>query len=808
MLKYICIHGHFYQPPRENPWLESIQLQDSAYPYHDWNQRITAECYAPNVVSRLLDPQGRIVQLVNNYAKMSFNFGPTLLTWLEVNAPEVYQAIIRADKESMMRFSGHGSALAQVYNHLIMPLANRRDKHTQVLWGIRDFEHRFGRKPEGMWLPETAVDLETLEALAQLGIRFTILAPHQAQRVRPLESGQWQDVSEERVDPTMPYILLLPSGKSIAIFFYNASISRAIAFQGLLSSGEAFAQRLLGAFSETPSRPQLVHIATDGETYGHHHRFGDMALTYASHYIQSRGLAHFTNYGEYLEKHPPTHQVEIVENTSWSCSHGIERWRSDCGCHMGTNPHWNQAWRAPLREALNWLRDALIPQYEAKGGILLKDPWVARDDYVSVLLHRSPDNMEEFFNQHARRSLAEEEKVIALKLLELQRHSMLMFASCGWFFDDISGLEATQIMHYAGRAVQLAQEVFGDEMESRFLQLLERAPSNIKDFRNGRHIFERFIKPAMIDLPRVGAHYAINSLFQNYPQHARVYCYSAERRDYRQLQIGAMKLATGQVRITSQITREGAELSFGILHFGDHNFSGGVQRYRGKDSYGTMVQEVTDFFMAADIPEVIRLLARHFRGVTYSIKSLFRDEQRRILNQVMDSTLTEADDSFRLLYKHHYPLMRFINDLGAPIPKALRSAAEFILNTDLRQALSTIALNPERVRSLVHEAEAWKVELDTQGLSYLFRQNLEGLMASFASQPDDLSQLQNLVEAVMLASTMPFEVYLWRVQNIYYEMLPTTYLDYRRRADEGDELAQGWVALFTSLGEQLSISVP
>ena len=342
MERYICIHGHFYQPPRENAWLESIEVQDSAYPYHDWNERITAECYAPNTASRILDGEGYITKLVNNYSKISFNFGPTLLSWLKDNHSDIYQAILEADRLSQENFSGHGSAMAQAYNHMIMPLANRRDKYTQVVWGIADFGHRFGRKPEGMWLPETAVDLETLDIMAEEGIKFTVLAPTQASRVRRIGADDWEDVSDASIDPTMAYRLNLPSGREIALFFYDGPISRNIAFEDTLDSGEKFAYRLTDAFSEERDWPQLVHIATDGETYGHHHRFGDMALAFALEYIEANNLAAITNYGEYLEKNPCTYEVEIFENTSWSCTHGVERWRSDCGDNSGGNPNWNQ----------------------------------------------------------------------------------------------------------------------------------------------------------------------------------------------------------------------------------------------------------------------------------------------------------------------------------------------------------------------------------------------------------------------------------------------------------------------------------
>src|ERR1051325_436570 len=276
MNRQICIHGHFYQPPRENPWLEEVELQDSAYPYHDWNERITAECYAPNAVSRILAPDKSITEIVNNYARISFNFGPTLMMWMAAHAKDVPGAISAADRQSRSRFSGHGSAIAQVYNHMIMPLANARDKRTQIIWGIRGFEHRFGRRPEGMWLAETAVDIETLEILAEQEILFTILAPRQAGRVRRF-GKRWRDVSGGRVDPRMPYRCRLPSGRTINLFFYDGPISQDIVFGGLLTSGEKFASRLLGAFVEDKGQAQLVHIATDGETYGHHHRYGEMA---------------------------------------------------------------------------------------------------------------------------------------------------------------------------------------------------------------------------------------------------------------------------------------------------------------------------------------------------------------------------------------------------------------------------------------------------------------------------------------------------------------------------------------------------
>ncbi len=324
-----------------------IELQDSAYPFHDWNERTTAECYAPNSVARVLDASGRILRLVNNYSRISFDFGPTLLPWIESNAPDVYQRVLDADRESQSSFAGHGSAIAQVYNHIILPLANDDDRRTQVDWGIRDFRHRFGREPEGMWLAETAADIPTLEVLAEYGVRFTVLAPNQAARVRKVGSLEWTDVSGARIDPSVPYVQKLPSGRSLALFFYDGPVSQAVAFEKLLTRGESLAGRLISAFSDLREGDQLVHIATDGESYGHHHAHGDMALASALELLAATPEITLTNYGQFLENHPPQSEVEIFENSSWSCAHGVERWRSNCGCNSG-RAGWHQDWRSPF----------------------------------------------------------------------------------------------------------------------------------------------------------------------------------------------------------------------------------------------------------------------------------------------------------------------------------------------------------------------------------------------------------------------------------------------------------------------------
>ncbi len=807
MERYICIHGHFYQPPRENPWLEAIELQDSAYPYHDWNERITAECYAPNSVSRILDAENQIVELVNNYSQISFNFGPTLFTWMEQNATDVYRAILDADVESRRNFSGHGSAIAQAYNHVILPLANKRDRYTQILWGIRDFERRFQRAPEGMWLPETAVDLETLEILAQLQIRFTILAPHQAKRVRRIGARVWRDVSGGRIDPTQAYEQRLPSGRKIALFFYDGPVSRAVAFEGLLSRGEHLANRLVGAFSDQRDWNQLVHIATDGESYGHHHRFGDMALAYALNYIKSNRLARLTNYGEYLERHPPVYEVEIIEKTSWSCFHGIDRWWSNCGCNSGGHPDWNQQWRTPLRNAMDWLRDEVASPFEDKGREFFKEPWEARNAYIDVIHDRSVANIGRFFTRHGARPLDEPAQLTALRLLELQRHAMLMYTSCGWFFDELSGIETVQVIQFAGRAVQLAQDIFGDSLEEQFVERFAAAKSNLREHGDGRRIYETFVRPARVDWERVGAHYAVSSLFETYSEQTRIYCFTAEREDYQRIEAGSASIAVGRVKLTSDITREATVLSFCALHMGDHNVNGGVRKFLGNEQYEALTREVTEPFTRADFAQVIRIMDRHFGNSTYSVRSLFRDEQRKVLDVILASTLGEAEMLYRQIYEHRAPMMRFLTSLNIPLPKALQTAAELVLNGYLRRALEQDEIDTERVKALFEAAYNEGVGLDTATLEFAYRHSLQRLMERLVENPLSQSSLQQLDNAASLLQSLPFGVDLWKVQNAYYRLLKTVYPQMHEKMLRGGEPARSWIERFVTLGKRLAVRV-
>ena len=803
----IVVHGHFYQPPRENAWLESIELQESAYPFHDWNQRINAECYLPNASSRILDERGRIVRIVNNYSRISFNFGPTLLSWLEARDPKTYAAILEADRDSARRFSGHGSALAQVYSHPILPLCNERDQRTQVQWGLRDFEHRFGRRPEGMWLPETATDLASLELLARSGIRFTILAPSQACKFRAAGETAWRDVGERGIDSRRSYRLALPSGASIALFFYDGAISQAVAFKRLLSRGDLFARRLMRGFDGDRTDEQLVHIATDGETYGHHHPHGDMALAWALNAIEADERVQLTNYGEFLELRPPADEVQIVENSSWSCAHGLGRWREDCGCSAGSNPGWNQRWREPLRDALDWLRDALAPRFERRALEFLRDPWSARDDYIDVILDRSPDSIARFFQRHARRPLDVAETTQVLELLEIQRHALLMYTSCAWFFDELSGIETLQVLQYAGRALQLASESFGESLETPFLERLARARSNLAQHGDGRSLFLDKVKPAAVDLAKVGANHAASLLFDGGDDGRHGRGFRIETTEHRRLESGKHRLVLGRLKVASKITLEDAELTFAFLHLGDQNLSGGVRPFRDDAAYAAMLAELSEAFEAGDSPEVARRLDRHFGRMQYSLQTLFRDEQRQILERTLASTLTEVEAVYRSLYEHHAPLMRFLTGIDASPPRPLQIAAELVLNTGLRRELEQPDFDPERVGRVLADASSAGVPLDRAGVAYAASGALERLLLRFTHQPDDEALLDKINRAARLVRTLDFDVDLHEPENLYYDLLQTVYPGYRTRAAAGEQSAERWVDVFTSLGATLRFAI-
>jgi alpha-amylase/alpha-mannosidase (GH57 family) len=803
---FVCLHGHFYQPPRENPWLETVETQDSAAPYHDWNDRICAECYAPNGAARIVNSKNQITRIVNNYEHISFDFGPTLLSWLLENAPRTYRMILEGERRSRKNFNGHSSAMAQVYNHIILPLASRRDRITQIRWGIADYQRHYGAAPEGMWLAETAADNESLELLAQHGIKFTILAPHQCRRIRLLkDSGSWTETSDASVDTSRPYLVRFDSGLSITVFFYDGIASRAIAFEGLLNSGESLAARLKVGFKDN-ALPQLVHVATDGESYGHHHKHGEMALAYALRLLEEDKSVQLTNYGSFLEQFPPEYEAEIVENTSWSCTHGVERWRSDCGCNGG-KPGWNQAWRGPLRKALDQLRDAIVPLTKLEGARLFKDVWAARDGYIGAVLDHSPQSVDQFFRNHQLRVLSAPERVRALELMEMHRNAQLMYTSCGWFFDDISGTETVQVIAYAARVLQLTRDAFGEAaapLAPAFLACLAEARSNLATAGDGAKIYKEQVRRKQLGLEQVAAHYAISSIFSSFAEETDLFCFRIWRNSYDVYISGPGRLALGRVKIVSAITGKQRSFSFAVLHFGDQNITAAVKAYEPDDAAGfeAFAAQAAEHVQRADFPEVIRLLDRYYGRMDYSLTSLFTDEQRRILQLILNSTLADIENSLTSIYEDHATLLHYLSQAGLPKPPSLTLAAGFAINAGLRRALDTEPIDEPLLSSFLSLAKADQVPLETVTLSYLADQRMKSAMVELQMSSGALETLDRALALGRTLRELPFELNLWQAQNIWYEILRTSSYALTTLSSEERPL---WEKNFSELGSCLLI---
>ena len=799
--KYICIHGHFYQPPRKNAWLEVIEQQESAAPFHDWNERINFECYATNAVARILDSDHKIVRILNNYSRMSFNFGATLLSWMEKQDPETYKLVQEADRDSQKRYSGHGSAVSQAHSHLILPLANQNDKITQVYWGLRDFEHRFGRKPEGMWLSETAANTESLEVLAEYGIKYTILAPRQAKAFRHIKGGDWHNVVNENIDTRRPYLCKLPSGKTIALFFYNGNVSQAVAFEGLLNSGKAFAQRILGAFDPHDNEPQLVHLATDGESYGHHHRLGEMALADCLNYIEEKSDAILTNYGEYLEMFPPQYEIQIHENSSWSCVHGIERWRSNCGCNAGSGyGKWQQEWRGPLRYALNWLRDELIPIYEDLASQYVADPWAVRNEYIDVLIDRSEENINAFITKQAKRELLKAERVHLFRLLEMQRNAILMFSSCGWFFDEISGLETTQILQYACRAIHYAQQVADVDFEKEFIFRLSQAPSNLPEYSDGGGVYEKNVKPAHVDLTRVAMHYAASSLFEEYPEHLEFFNYVATSEFFDHVEAGNQVIVVGRAIVRSKITHSEKHFSFAVLYLGQLNIIGNISLDMDKATFDEMHKKVKTSFLQVDLAGVIGAFQLYFGPEKFTIWQLFKEEKQRIINIITEKRLKTVEDSFRKIYKDNYQLMSGLLVSGVAIPDAYKSAVQYVLNIDLKNFFIGDSLKITELKNILDKFKIWNVPITDENafkLAASERIYSEIKLAGLSGIP--LSRVQSLNEIMMVLNDMKLKPNGWKSQTLYFNLLKE--YESSTRSYPSSE----WEKAFLQLGDLLDV---
>jgi alpha-amylase/alpha-mannosidase (GH57 family) len=761
--RYVCIHGHFYQPPRENPWLEAIEVQDSAAPYHDWNERITRECYAPNTRSRLVDGQGKIVGLLNNYAWMSFNFGPTLVSWMAEHAPDVLRGIVEGDRVSRQRHRGHGNALAQVSNHMILPLVGERDKKTQVLWGLADFRHRFGREPEGMWLAETAADVASLEALAAAGIKFTILAPGQARRWRKIGDKDWTAIPDG-IDPSRAYLARLPSGNTIVLFFYDGPIARQVAFERLLDSGEKFLARLMQGFDDERTHAQLVHIATDGESYGHHHPFGDMALAYVLNKLGQDADLRLTNYGEYLELHPPEWEVEIHENSSWSCAHGVERWRSNCGCRMRGD--WQQEWRGPLRQAFDLLKERLDALFTTRARQCFPDPWAARDAYIQVILDRSPENVKQFLSRHGYPDLDQTLVREGLWLLEMQRHGMLMYTSCGWFFDEISGIETVQCLRYAARAIQLAAH-FELRLESEFVPVLEKAPSNLPRFRNGRGVWEKLVRPWQIDLDRVLAHHAISSIYAPHEPHARIYCYDLDCLDEEVQGRGTNHVAIGRLHVQSRLTTSRAETNFVVIHYGGLDFYTVLRKERSVAEYEAFKKRLLDTYAKGSLADVTALVTSEFKGDVRRLEDLFQDEQRRIIRIALHDRFEDYQATFERLANQDQDLLNRLARVHYPIPKPFWMAATAYLDFQLREEIDRLGDhgNLARVRDLVERGQLWGYQPEKEPLAKTLLETLQRLLADIGPQTDLAPLIDKANQLLDAARLLELTLDPWQAQN-------------------------------------------
>jgi len=809
MPRYVCIHGHFYQPPRENPWLEEVELQDSALPYHDWNERVTAECYGPNASSRIVDPEGRIVNIINNYARMSFNFGPTLLSWMERHAPRVLEAIVEADRLSRRRFGGHGSAMAQVYNHMIMPLATTDRKRTQVHWGVEDFRRRFGRDPEGMWLPECAVDTSSLEILAESGIAFVLLAPSQARRTRRTGKtpAPWRDHAGD-VDPTAVYRVALPSGRSIAVFFYDGPIAGDVAFGELTHNGEALHQRLLSAFAGAGRDwPQLVHIATDGETYGHHHPFGDMALAWCLTLLEQDPSVSLTNYAQYLKKHPPAFEAEIHENSSWSCVHGVDRWRTDCGCASGGHPGWNQAWRAPLRKAVDWLAGEAETQLETTGAALFKNPKAARDASIEIILDRSSATVSRFLAGQALAPLTSQASIAMLKLLEAARMAELIHTSCAWFFDEVSGIETVQILQYAARLSQLLGEITGRSPERRLTVLLAKAPSNV--LKNGAQAYELYAKPGKAGLLQAAAHAAVASLFEEGPPGQALGAWEVTREAHEALRSGRWTLVTGLGRIASPLTWESLHFVYAAAWFGGHHVLCGVEPAGGPQDLQAVRRPLAKAFERGDQGAVVTRIAARFGEHTFSLARLFRDEQRAILGRMLAPARTRALEAYRRIFEASEDMLRYLQWLKAPLPAEIVDAGRHVAQHGLELLFGgESAVDWQQAQDLADSVARWNLGLERERPGMLATAWIGRLVMAVEARPAGPAAretMETAVKALELAHALALPLRVWKAQNACFRLAGKPLARLKAKAQAGDAAAKQWVEAFQRLAELLGV---
>lgn len=812
---YLTIHGHFYQPPRENPWLETIEIQDSANPYHDWNARVTAECYTPNSVSKIVTNENKILDIVNNYSYISFNFGPTLLSWLELNSPYTYERIIKADIQSAADNNGHGNAIAQVYNHIIMPLANKRDKYTQIIWGIKDFQYRFGRKPEGMWLAETACDAETLKALADCGIKFTILSPHQVKAVRKIGENKWQDVSWGNVDPARAYRYYTEPDKSqyIDLFFYDGSISKSVAFDELLTDGNKFISRLKDGISDQRDYNQLVNIATDGESYGHHTKFGDMALSYILRIRAKDEGFEVTNYANYLAQEGVQYEADIKDVSAWSCSHGVGRWCDDCGCSTGGGYGWNQKWRKPLRDGLNYVRDELIKIFEENASLYFKDIWVARNDYITVILDRCKNSINDFLTKHQKYPLEKTDKIKALKLMEMQRQSLLMFTSCGWFFSEISGLETTQIMKYAARAMQLASSFSSKDIESEFLAILNTAISNIHGFGTGKDVYEKFVKPAVVSIKQIAALWAISSMHTNFDDCSTLYCYNIKKHYSKYVSKGTTAFSVGRIEIESKITLEKFDFLYAAVQFPEGDFHCTVKSYNEEENTQEIAKKLIDIYNNYPITEIIRALDNVFGKEYFTLKDVLIEDRSKIILSTLKDKLGKFSNTYREVYNEGKSFILQLISLGITVPLEYKLAAQYTLSNDFNELFenSSNIIDDELIQKAVeiaNEAKAFNIEINKEKTCKIFAEQIQKTIYNFMKN-FEIHRLDNILKMFECVNKLDLCIDIAEAQNMYFNkiyMKFTNLLDKVLEQNDNVEEVRDFLFSLLVLGEYLNIN--
>jgi hypothetical protein len=674
-----------------------------------------------------------------------------------------------------------------------MPLAMDRDKETEVLWGMADFERRFHRKPEALWLPEAAVNYATLQVLVKYRMRYLILSPFQALRVKPLGGKKWTDVSQGRIDTTRPYRCFIQDGSGkklldhfIDIFFYNGIISKEIAFGDLLKDGNNFCNRFTQFYQESKQRPQLIHVATDGETYGHHMKFGEMALAYAlDKGFPTRGLE-LINYGSFLKRFPPVHEVEIDEGpkgegTSWSCAHGVGRWKEDCGCSTGGKTGWNQKWRKPLREALDFLRDELSQVFEREGKKIFQDVWKARDRYIEVILNRSPEGIKNFFDQYGARGLDPKGRIEGLKLLEMQRHALQMYTSCGWFFNDLAGIETIIVLQHAARAIQLAEEWSGEEIEKKFVQHLSEAKSNLPEMGKGDQVYQLLVKPKRVTPEKVVNHFAIASLLDPGDGEKKIFSHRLEKIRYEKMESEENLLVIGQVRVASEIIPEPREFLFGLIPSKREVFRTWVLEKKGGVEFSTLKEKAQENFGRGE-REMTGVLAALLGKRMFTIKDTFKEERQAIFQKLIQKEFDEHCQSYADLFDRTRQAVEALSREGLEVPFEIRVAAEVTLSDRLFQEIKELnrdfkgTIERRKIDEIVEEAKEHGYHLRKEksllALNGILMERMNALQKSTGS---DLSRQSELAEEVLtlldLARKWDFEISLEEAQNLMGEIL-------------------------------------